>query len=170
MVRVLRGAARSLTVAVLCLTYPVCGQQGFPQIAGETLAGKKVELPGAFSAQTVVVIIGFTHGSQKQTKEWGQRLKGQEDVWSVAVLEDAPRLVRGMAVHGIKSGTPKEEYDRFVVVVKGEKELKEAARFEKPDDAYLMVVDGKGAIRWQFHGPVTDAAVQEVQGQAPRPK
>jgi hypothetical protein len=85
-------------------------------------------------------------------------------VWSVAVLEDAPRLVRGMIVHGVKSGTPKEEYDRFVVVVKGEKELKDAAGFEKPDDAYLMVVDGKGAIRWRFHGPVTDAAVQEVQG------
>jgi len=159
---------RTLTVVAAIWCGAAFGQAGFPAIQGETLAGKKVELPGAFGAQAVV-IVGFTHGSQKQTKEWAQRLKGQSGVWSIAVLEDAPRLVRGMAVHGIKSATPKEEYDRFVVVYKGEKELKEAAGFEKPDDAYLMIVDGKGAIRWRFHGPATDAAVQEVQGQAMHP-
>jgi hypothetical protein len=86
----------------------------------------------------------------------------------VAVLEDAPRLVRGMAVHGIKSGTAKDDYDRFVVVVKGEKELKEAAGFEKPDDAYLIVVDGKGSIRWRYHGPVTDAAAEQMRAQLGR--
>jgi hypothetical protein len=145
------------------------GQQaGFPRIQGETLAGKKVELPGAFGGQ-VVVVIGFTHGSQAQTKVWGQRLRGQ-GAWSVAVLQDVPRLVRGMVVHGIKSGIPKEGYDRFVSVYLGEKELKEAVGFEKPDDAYVMVVDETGAIRWRFHGPATDAAVQEVQGMAPHPK
>ena len=136
--------------------------QALPAIQGETLAGKKVELPGAFGAQAVV-IVGFTHASQKQTKEWGQRLRGQVPVWSIAVLEDAPKLVRGMAVHGIKSGTPKEDYDRFVVVVKGEKELKEAAGFATPDDAYLIVVDGAGTIRWRFHGPATDAAVADAR-------
>jgi hypothetical protein len=137
-------------------------QAGFPQTEGETLAGKKVSLPGAFGGQAVV-IVGFTHASQKQTKEWAQRLHGQ-GVWSIAVLEDAPRLVRGMAVHGIKSGVPKEEYERFVVVYKGEKELKEAAGFEKPDEAYVMVVDDKGVIRRRVHGQATDAALQEVQG------
>jgi hypothetical protein len=157
-VRVLEGAVRSLTLAVLSAAYPLCGQQAFPSIQGETLTGKKVELPGAFGGQTVV-IVGFTHGSQKQTKEWAQRLHGQ-GAWSVAVLQDVPRLVRGMVVHGIKSGLPKEEYDRFVVTYRGEKELKEAAGFEKPDDAYLMIVDGAGAIRWRLHGPATDAAVQ----------
>ena len=138
------------------------GQPGFPRIQGETLAGKKVELPGAFGGQ-VVVVMGFTHGSQAQTKVWGQRLRGQ-GAWSVAVLQDVPRLVRGMVVHGIKSGTPKEEYDRFLLVYSGEKELKDAAGVETPDDAYVMVVDGTGAIRWRFHGPATDAAVREVQG------
>jgi hypothetical protein len=152
-------------LAVLCLAYPLQAQQSFPQVQGETLAGKKVELPGAFGGQAVV-ILGFTHGSQKQTKEWGQRLRGERAVWSVAVLQDVPKLVRGMVVHGIKSGMPKEIYDRFVVVYSGEKALKDAARFDRPDEAYLMIVDGTGAIRWRFHGPATDAAVQEVQGLA----
>jgi hypothetical protein len=162
-VRFLKGVAFSLTVAVLCLAHPSYGQQGFPRVQGETLAGKKVALPEAFGGQAVV-IMGFTHGSQKQTKEWSQRLKGQGTAWSIAVLQDVPRLVRGMVVHGIKSGTPKEEYDRFLLVYSGEKELKDAAGFETPDDAYVMVVDGTGAIRWRFHGPATDAAVREVQG------
>src|SRR5262249_19870454 len=135
-VRILKGAwaVRSLTLAVLCLAQPLQGQQGFPQVQGETLAGKKVELPGAFGGQAVV-ILGFSHGSQKQTKEWGQRLRGERAVWSVAVLQDVPKLVRGMVVHGIKSGVPKEAYDRFVVVYSGEKALKDAAGFDRPDDA-----------------------------------
>jgi hypothetical protein len=163
MVRVLNRAARSLTLAVLCLAHPLFAQQGFPKIQGETLAGKKISLPEAFGDRSVV-IVGFTHASQTQTKAWSQRLRGQVPAWSIAVLQDVPRLVRGMVAHGIKSGTPKEEYGRFVLLYSGEKELKDAAGFEKPDDAYVMVVDGTGAIRWRFHGPVTDAAVLEVQG------
>jgi hypothetical protein len=152
------------TVAALLAVWcgAAFGQQQFPAIQGETLAGKKVELPGAFGGQAAV-IVGFTHASQKQTKEWAMRLRGQEVVWSIAVLEDAPKLVRGMIVHGIKGAMPKEAWDRFAVVVKGEKELKDAAGFEKPDDAYVMVVDAVGAIRWRFHGPPTDAAVQDLR-------
>jgi ATP10 protein len=151
----------------LALLLAICGgaasAQTFPATQGETLAGKKVSLPGAFGGQATVVIVGFTHASQKQTKAWGERLRGQLPVWSIAVLEDAPRMVRGMAAHGIKSGTPKEDYDRFVLVYRGEKELKAAAEFAAPDDAYVMVVNGAGAIRWRFHGPVTDAAVDQAR-------
>jgi|SRR5579883_1604057 len=150
------------TLALLVGLCAVASAQTFPAASGETLSGKKVDLPAAFGG-TAVVVVGFTHASQNQTKAWAQRLKGE--AWSIAVLQDVPRLVRGMAVHGIKSGTPKEAYDRFVLLYKGEKELKDAADFSTPDDAYVVVVDGSGAIRWRFHGAVTDAAVEQVRAQ-----
>jgi hypothetical protein len=131
-------------------------------IEGETLAGKKVSLPAAIGSQPALLIIGFTHGSQLQTKAWSVRVRDRFPTWSIAVLEDVPRLVRGMATHGIKSGTPKDQYERFVLVYRGEKELKEAAGFDRPDDAYELVVDGAGAIAWRYHGPPTDAAVEEI--------
>ena len=56
-----------------------------------------------------------------------------------------------------------EQYDRFVLVYHGEKQLKQAAGFDQPDDAYLLVIDGAGHIGWSFHGPVSDAAVEQIR-------
>jgi hypothetical protein len=137
-------------------------QQTLPAVDGETLSGKKVSLPAAAAGQPALLIIGFTHGSQTQTKAWAMRVRGRFPTWSIAVLEDVPRLVRGMATHGIKSGTPKDQYDRFLLVYHGEKQLKQAAGFDSPDDAYLLVIDGTGAIRWSYHGTVTDAAIEQI--------
>lgn len=74
----------------------------------------------------------------------------------MAVLEDAPRLVRGMAVHGIKSGIPDGERDHFAVVYQGEAALKRVAGFRKTDDAYVLLMDRTGNIIWATNGPVSD--------------
>jgi hypothetical protein len=137
-------------------------QRAIPNIEGETLSGKKVLLTGDIGSESALLIIGFTHGSQAQNKAWGLRVGGRFPTWSIAVLEDVPQLVRGMVSHGIKGGIPKEQYDRFLLVYHGEKQLKEAAAFDRPDDAYLLVIDRAGAIRWRFHGPVSDAAVEQI--------
>jgi hypothetical protein len=142
-----------------------CAQQAIPSIDGETLSGRKVSLPAALGGSPALLIVGFTHASQAQTKAWSTRVSGRFPAWSIAVLEDVPRLVRGMATHGIKSGTPKDQYDHFLLIYHGEKKLKEAAGFDRPDDAYLLVVDGAGAVRWSYHGPVTDVAVEQIASQ-----
>ncbi len=94
------------------------------------------------------------------------RLEHEFPRYSIAVLEDAPRLVRGMAVHGMKGGAPEDQRDHFIVVYHNEKELKQAAGFDAPNDAYVPLLDKDGAIRWSFHGPVTDAEADEVKSQA----
>ena len=150
-----------------CLLVALCAgslhaQRSMPIVEGETLAGKKVSLPRDLGSKPALLIIGFTHGSQAQTKAWGLRVRDRFPTWSIAVLEDVPHLVRGMVSRGIKGGIPKEQYDRFLLVYHGEKQLKEAAAFDRPDDAYLLVIDRAGAIRWRFHGPVSDAAVEQI--------
>lgn len=138
----------------------------FPRLEGENLLGKKIALPDAAAGHAAVIVIGFTHGSQNQTKAWTSSLQQELLVYSIAVLEDAPRMVRGMAVHGMKGGVPEDKRDHFVVIYHNEKELKQAAGFEHPDDAYVLLLDKDGAIRWRFHGPVTDAALQELESRA----
>ena len=81
----------------------------------------------------------------------------------MAVLEDAPKLVRGMAIHGIKGGVPEDQRDRFMIVLHGEKELKQALGFNVHDDAYVALLDRDGFIQWQFHGPFTEAALAELK-------
>jgi len=156
---------RTLACFVVLAAGVLNAQRSIPNIEGETLSGKKVSLPRELGSESALLIIGFTHSSQTQTKAWSLRVHSRFPTWSIAVLEDVPRLVRGMVSHSIKSSIPKEQYDRFLLVYHGEKELKQAAGFEQPDDAYLLVIDRVGVVRWSFHGPVTDAAVEEVAGQ-----
>lgn len=161
-VRVILLAA--LTVAV---TTPLRSEH-MPQITGESLSGKQVSFPSASEGSVTIICIGFSHASQSQLQPWAERArdefrqKSQIIVYSVAVLEDAPRLVRGMAVHGIKSGVPARQHDNFVVVYHGEAELKRISGFQRPEEAYILLLDPKGEIHWVSHGPVSDAAVQEL--------
>jgi hypothetical protein len=156
---------RTLTCLLAIWAGALSAQQRLPTIEGETLSGKKVSLPDITGGKPALLIIGFTRGSQAQTKAWNLRLRDRFPAWSIAVLEDVPRLVRGMVSHSIKSSIPREQFDRFVLVYRGEKQLKQAAGFDEQDDAYLLVLDSAGAIRWSFHGPVTDAALEQLGSQ-----
>jgi ATP10 protein len=143
-----------------------------PPISAETLAGNKLELPGAVSGHVSVLCIGFTHGSQTQVKHWTSTLRQrfQNDssiaVYPVAVLEDAPRLVRGMILHGIKGDVSSSDWNKFFVVFKGENELKQIVAFAAGDDAYLILMNSSGGISYKLHGPPNAASVQDLATRA----
>lgn len=162
--RVLVAFVAALGFAV---AMPLRGEQ-MPRITGENLSGKQVSLPSASSGSVAIICIGFSHASQSQLKPWAERATkafGQNDrvvVYAIAVLEDAPRLVRGMAVHGMRSRVTAQQHDHFIVVYQGESELKRITRFQRPEEAYIVLLDPRGEIQWVSHGPVSDAALQEL--------
>ncbi|SPE24838.1 conserved hypothetical protein [Candidatus Sulfopaludibacter sp. SbA3] len=150
-----------MRILAFLLALPLCAQQ-LPPFEGQNLLDKKVRLPDGHAA---VLLIGFTHASQNQTKPWSVKIASQLPTWNISVLEDVPRLVRGMVSHSIKSSVPENLRERFLLVYHGEKELKQAAAFSTPDDAYVLVLDKLGSIQWKFHGPVTDAAFERLKAQ-----
>ena len=140
-----------------------------PGFDAETLAGRKMSMPGAVHGHEALLIVGFTHASGPHCTEWAKRLASEFpgnnplERYTVVFLEDAPRLVRGMAKSGIKSGVAKEEYDHYLIVTEHEKAVQAAVHFEAPDDAYLVLLDPEGAVRWTFHGPVADGPVRQIR-------
>ncbi|HWF45407.1 MAG TPA: hypothetical protein VG168_00255 [Bryobacteraceae bacterium] len=139
-----------------------------PRVTSETLAGNELDLPSALSGRVAVLCIGFTHSSQSQVKAWSTTLRSQLSkepgvaVYSVAVLEDAPRLVRGMIVHSMKGSVPQANYSTFLLVFKNEKELKQAVGFSAGDEAYVVVLDPTRTIEYKLHGPPSVAAVRDI--------
>jgi hypothetical protein len=115
----------------------VSSAEEMPRITGQTLTNKQVDFPSACAGSTCIIVIGFSHGARSQVKGWTDRANTdfRNDpnvvVYSMAVLEDAPRLVRGMAVHGMKSDVPEGERNHIVVVYQGEAALKRVAGFRK---------------------------------------
>jgi hypothetical protein len=147
----------------------LCAQSPLPRFEAEALSGRKLALPDTVQGHAAVLVVGFTHASGPHCTDWSKRLESEFknnaalERYTVIFLEDAPRLVRGMAKSGIKSGVPKEQYDRYLIVTEHEKEVKAALHFEAPDDAYLALLGSDGVVRWTFHGPVGDDPVRQIR-------
>jgi hypothetical protein len=80
---------------------------------------------------------------------------GQQSA-KAAVLQDAPKMVRGLIRHGMGGSIPKDEQDSFVLLYQDEDVWNKLADFSHPNNAYLLLVDAADNIRWRTHGEVAD--------------
>jgi|SRR5579871_718073 len=142
-----------------------------PVTHGTTLAGTQVTLPDDLRGRVGVLVLGFSKSSGDVCKGWGQRLAASYPAPSVVmyyqmpVLESVPKLIRGMVVKSIRSGVPESELVHFMPMFAGESEWRKIARYANADDAYVLVVDGDGQVRWQTSGKVTDAGFGALKEQ-----
>jgi hypothetical protein len=170
------GAARGLRLAILlasCLVLAAAGEVAarIPSFQGTTFAGQTVSLPQQLKGGVGVLVLGFSKSSGDVCKGWGQRLaesyRDSHDVtyFQMPVLESVPKLIRGMMMRSIKSGVPEAEQPHFLLVFSNEAEWRTIVRYANPDDAYILVVDGQGIVRWQTSGKVTDAGFAALKQQ-----
>jgi hypothetical protein len=132
-----------------------------PKIEGESFAGKKVVLPDAAAGKVAVLVFGFTKASKGPTTAWANKLlavfgtRPEFVLYQLPVLEDVPRLIRGMVIGGIKKGVPEKRRDHFVAILQREAELKKFVHYNEPDDAYLVVLSRAGNTLALSHGAPT---------------
>jgi ATP10 protein len=129
-----------------------------PRLDGETLSGKKSVLPDDAHGKIALLAIGFSRKGGDAARAWSNRFKKDFGVdprfavYPVAELEGAPRFVRGMIVGSMRQGTPTADRDRFVTLFQGTEELKRLVGFSTSDEAYLLLLDVNGTVRWRGHG------------------
>ena len=58
---------------------------------------------------------------------------------------------------------PDRAKGHFLPVYDHEAEWRAAAGYRQADDAYVLVVDEAGTVRYRFEGPATDQAYAEVK-------
>ncbi len=145
--------------------------QQMPRIEGESFSGRKVVLPDAAAGKVAVLIFGFTKASKVPTSAWAEKLqaefgtRSEFELYQLPVLEDVPRLFRGMVISGIRKGIPESKRDHFVPILQGEAELKKLVHYNETDDAYLVVLDRAGDILEQNHGSPDDANYSRLRTQ-----
>ena len=137
--------------------------QTIPHTEAETLSGKKIVLPDAFAGHSAILIIGFSRSGGDSAGRWGKEIRkdlaDQKEVriFSVAELQDAPKLARGLIRHGMRGGLPQNEHDSFVLLYQDEDVWKTLAGFSDTNDAYILLVDSAANISWRAHGKSPDA-------------
>lgn len=147
---------------LVCLFCGALAAQSIPHVQTDTLSEHKITLPDAALGHPAIFNIGFSRAGGDSTQRWGRELRKELsgnaglNFFSVAVLQDAPKMVRGMIRHGMRSSVPKNEQDTFVLIYDGEQIWKDFAGFSNPDEAYIVLVDAKGAVLARVHGKTPD--------------
>lgn len=171
----MRSLSRRLVIALTLLSGGLTWAQResarIPATHGTSLAGTQVTLPDDLRGKVGVLVLGFSKSSGDVCKGWGQRLAtnygDSHDVayYQLPVLASAPKLIRGVVVRSIKSGVPEAEQPHFLPVFTGEDEWRRLAKYANSNDAYVLVIDGEGRIRWQTSGKVSDAGFAALKQQ-----
>jgi hypothetical protein len=144
-------------------------QTGVPQSQGTTLTGTPVALPDALKGKVGVLVVGFSHASQGQVAAWGRRLAAdfgeshQVTFFELPMLAGAPKMLRGMIIKSMGKSVPEAEKPHFLPMMQGEPAWRAVAHYDNADDAYVLVVDGTGIVRWQTQGDGTDMAYADLK-------
>ncbi|HEY4382636.1 MAG TPA: hypothetical protein VGN01_19995 [Acidobacteriaceae bacterium] len=140
-----------------------------PATHGTALTGAAVTLPEALKGKVGVLVLGFSHASQSEVASWGRLLEANygksNDIvyYEFPMLGGAPKMLRGMIVKKMGSSVPYGEKPHFVPLTEGEPAWRAVAHYDKPDDAYVLLVDDEGLVLWQTEGEATDAAWGELK-------
>ncbi len=155
----LRNCLLGLAVLLACSAAPsLAAGETIPQVHGHSFAGAAVELPGALQGKVGILVIGFSQGARKDVEVWGTRLASTYDdkvgvaYYELPVLASVPKLLRGFVTGRIDASVAKLGKPHFVVVDEHEAEWRKITHYTAPDDAYVLVVDGNGSVRWQTQG------------------
>jgi hypothetical protein len=141
-----------------------------PATRATTLTGALVVLPDAVKGKVGVLVVGFTKDSKAPIQAWGKRLAADYPdtsgvvYYEMPVLASAPALVRVTIEEQMKLSLTATERAHFLPVTQNEAGWLAAAHYVKGDDAYVLLIGGDGAVRWQTQGPVTDANYTQLKG------
>lgn len=147
--------------------------QTLPKLEGKALSGAEVILPDAARGHVTLIVFGFSKASGTPCKAWAAhvwpmiRKDKQADLFTVAEMQGIPGFIKGMVVGSIRRDTPEDYRSHFIPVFQDRKQWQTVVGFQPlaPDDAYLVLIDSQGTIRWRTHGPYAPALAAQLQQQ-----
>jgi hypothetical protein len=129
-----------------------------PRTDAETASHRSITLPDATAGRIAVLVIGFSKKSKDVTDRWENRLyqdyrpTASFAVLRIAILESLPRMLRGFIRGRFEKNTLPERRDSCVLLFQQEDAWKRLVEYQRPDDAYLLLLDERGTVRWRGHG------------------
>lgn len=139
-----------------------------PEIQGETLENKSLELPTACAGKITLIVFSFTKQGGNSAKQWRDSFEKEfgsnsnVNNYGVMFLEGVPRLLRGLVSSGIKKGIPTRMYPFLLRVYKNEKLWKERLNVSNDDDAYSVLLDSSGKVLWMNTAPFSENQFNEL--------
>lgn len=149
-------------VVLACVVGRASAADPLPTLPVTTLSERPLRLPADLPPVPVLFIVGFSRAARAQTQPWVARIhkvySARTDMgyYQAAVIEDVPRLMRGVVSSRIRRGVSPDLHNHFVLVSEQAQQWRELADAADPDSAYLLLLDRDRRLAWRSAGPLTE--------------
>ena len=143
-----------------------------PPLEGTTLNGEPATLPRDAQGRPALIIIGVSKAAAGDARPWLQRcltfVASPEAAaldlrcYDVRMVEDIPRLFRGMTEKGMRSGYPAELRARALLIYRDNAAWREHLGVADDKTAYVVAVDTEGRVRTLVKGPLSSADFDKI--------
>ena len=162
--RIVHARPRARLMAMILLLSPVLSIAGEDPVSlrATTLSGVDVAVPDQQRAS--VLVVGFGRAAAREVRAWRLRIDEVESgpsAASVLVIDEVPRLVRGVLTRTMRGEVSEDRQDTIYLVTEDGDAWRKLAQFDESDgadDAYVVRFDAKGQVCFRHVGAVTDAA------------
>ena len=168
----------SVITAAVAGETPLAPGAELQSIEATTLDGTKTVLPKDGHGQRLLIVVGFTKAAAKTTRPWLEACRAAAaaaptepglDCYDVRMVEDVPRMLRGMMEHGMKSGLPPELRKRTLLVYEHYDSWRERLGATDDKTAYVVACDAEGIVRGRASGPYAESEMKKLLEAIARP-
>ncbi len=132
----------------------------FPAFSGRTITNRPLTLPGSSIEKPTVLVFSFSRTAGKDARLWNEHLaKDFPDnvaAYGVIQFESAPKIIRRLAISGIKSSMPISVQNRTIVLYRDEHLWRQRLAVKDESRAYVVLLDRSGKIYWMDSGAFSD--------------
>ena len=122
----------------------------FPTVTGQNLEQNKVNIPGDFTNDFTLLLVGYKQDSQFDIDRWLIGLDMTEtkvDVYEIPTIQGLfPRMFSTVIDDGMRKGIPKELWKGVITVYKDGESIQAFTGNENPNNARAILLNEDGVI------------------------
>lgn len=139
----------------------------FPNVSGESLEKKEIEMPQYFSGSQVVLFLAYDMDSQFDVDRWliGLDMTNTDiKAFELPTIQGMlPRMFSTFIDEGMRKGIPKELWGGVITVYADGAALQEFTGNENPNNARVLLLDENGKVIYFFDRGFSVFALNELK-------
>jgi hypothetical protein len=139
----------------------------FPSVRGTNLSGDLVQIPERYTGKNVLLLIGYAQRAQFDIDRWilgALQVDLKAEIVEVPTIAGMiPQMVQGFIDGGMRSGIPKSDWASVVTVYEDANKIIQALGNDRPQSAYVILLDKEGRIVWTSNIGYSASQVLELK-------
>lgn len=154
--------------ATICTAAELKQGDHLPELKGEFLTGRPATLPENAVGRVALLALGFTYDSRFAVEAWTKQFRAdygespEVTFYEIPMIGGIARLGKWFIDSGMRRGTPKQDQEHVITVYGSTGAWKKAVGFKNPNAAYLLLLDRRGNVRWQYSGSYDESAYKAL--------